>query len=322
MAKQHTFKDHRTKSNLNNTIPCTCTFRCGSFEYQYEWNWSKKFPKEIADGTVPNIACDSHGNIFAAFRVKGFPIAKFDADGNFIRYYGQHLDIGEIHGIYVDNQDNIWLTDDEFHVIYKLSQTGETLLQLGQKGIASDTGVDMTITSHLKYLTIRRSSGPFNKPTKAVVGPDGNTYVSDGYGNAAVHVFAPNGTLLRSWGNPGNAPGEFNIVHGVFVDKNCRVWIADRDNDRVQVFDDHGNLLKIIDRLTYPADIWANDTNIYVAEMDGRISIFDMEFQPVAQLGYWHSPYKMHSICGDKQGNLYLGLFTDYSIVKLSIVKK
>lgn len=319
MAKQHTFKDHRTKSSLENTVPCTCTFRCGSFQYKYEWDWSKNFPKEVADGTVPNVACDKYGNVYVAFRVKGFPVAKFDTNGSFIRYYGQQLDIGEMHGVYVDNEDNIWLADDVYHVIYKLNQEDETMLQIGEKGVASDTGVDMTITSHLKYLTIRRSAGPFNKPTKAVVGPDGNIYVADGYANAAVHVFDPKGNLLRSWGSPGNAPGEFNIVHGICVDRMNRVWIPDRDNDRVQVFDDHGKLLMVLGRLVYPADIWANEKNVYVAELDGRLSIFDMDCQMVAQIGYWHSPYKMHSMCGDPAGNLYLGLFTDYSVVKLSV---
>ena len=321
MGKQHAFFDCRTKADHNNTIQCFCYFNCGKFSYRFIWDWAKNMPDKIKDGTVPNVASDPDGNIYVAERVKGYPIAKFTNDGTFIRYYGQDLDIDEIHGLYIDKDYNIWISDDVGNVIYKLNQNNELLLTLGEKGKASDTGVDMSIKSHLKYLSILRSAGPFNKPTKAVIDSAGNIFVSDGYANAAVHMFTPEGSLIKSWGAPGNAPGEFNIVHSVFVDHRNRIWIADRDNDRCQIFDCQGNLIKIIPGLLYPTDVWANETNVFVSEHDGRISIFDLDFQMVAQVGFFHAPYRIHSLCGDKYGNLYLGLFNEYPVVKLELQK-
>lgn len=317
MSKLYAFKDHRTKASTQNSMASSCIFQCGEYRYRYQWDWARLFPVEISEGNVAGIACDQHGYIYLAVRVKGFPIAKFQSDGTFVRYYGQHLDVAEVHGISIDAEDNIWLVDDVDNVVYKISQADEVLLTLGTKGAASETGVDMTIKSHLKYLTIRRSAGPFNKPTKAFVGTDGTIFVSDGYANARVHSFTPEGKLLSSWGNPGNGIGEFNIVHSVFADCRGRVWVADRDNDRVQIFDEMGTVLKIIPDMLYPADICSDGNKVYVAELDGRISVFDLEFQLIAQIGYWHSPYKVHSLCVDDGGNLYLGLFNEYPVVKL-----
>lgn len=320
MAKQHAFKDCRTKADHHNIVPCDVFFRCGVFNYRYEWDWAKNFPDEIKDTTVPGIACDPDGNVYVACRTKGFPVACFDTDGNFIRYYGRSLDIGEMHGIYVDSDFNVWIADDVYNVIYKLDRNDNLLLTIGEKGKGSDTGVDMTIKSHLKYLTIRRSAGPFNKPTKAVVGPDKRVFVSDGYANAAVHVFTPEGKLVKSWGAPGNLVGEFNIVHSLCVDSRNRVWVADRDNDRVQIFDTEGNVLHVITGIVYAADVWTDNRHVYVGELDGRMSIYDMDYQLVAQIGYFHSPYKIHSLCGDYKGNVYFGLFNEYPVVKLKLI--
>ena len=86
------------------------------------------------------------------------------------------------------------------------------------------------------YRTITQGGGPFNHPTNLALGPGGEMYVADGYGNCRVHKFSPEGELLHSWGEPGEGPGQFNLPHGVGVDRSGRVAVADRENDRVQFF--------------------------------------------------------------------------------------
>ena len=123
--------------------------------------------------------------------------------------------------------------------------------------------------------------------------------------------------FFRPRGAPGNAPGEFNIPHGLCADSQGRVWVADRDNDRVQIFDPDGRLLHILPGLLYPTGVWSGGEHFYISELDGRVSIYDMEFRRKAQLGYAASQYKAHSIGGDRDGNLYLGQFASYQLAKL-----
>ena len=313
----HLFPDIRSKGERENRLPCQCILQTGGFRYRCRWDWAR-FPEELEGCTVAGVACDSRNNVYAAVRAPGCPgVAKFSPEGAFLGYYAKNLDLGRAHGIFLDREDCLWLTDDTFHVVCRLDQSDRLLKTLGVFRQGSDTGVDASIDSHLRYLTIRRTAGPFNMPTGVAQGPDGDIYVSDGYGNAAVHRFSPEGALLRTWGAPGNAPGEFNIPHGPCADSQGRVWVADRDNDRVQIFDPDGRLLHILPGLLYPTGVWSGGEHFYISELDGRVSIYDMEFRRKAQLGYAASQYKAHSIGGDRDGNLYLGQFASYQLAKL-----
>lgn len=207
----HLFPDIRSKGERENRLPCQCILQSGGFRYRCRWDWAR-FPEELEGCTVAGVACDSRNNVYAAVRAPGCPgVAKFSPEGAFLGYYAKNLDLGRAHGIFLDREDCLWLTDDTFHVVCRLDQSDRLLKTLGVFRQGSDTGVDASIDSHLRYLTIRRTAGPFNMPTGVAQGPDGDIYVSDGYGNAAVHRFSPEGALLRTWGAPGNAPGEFNI---------------------------------------------------------------------------------------------------------------
>jgi peptidylamidoglycolate lyase len=131
------------------------------------------------------------------------------------------------HGLSVDHQGNVWLTDVALHQIFKLDPDGRELLTLGQRGVP---GSDRT---------------HFNRPTDVAQGPNGSIYVSDGYRNARVIQFGPAGEFIRQWGQPGSGPGQFNVPHGIAVDSAGRVYVADRGNARIQVFDSAGRFLAI-----------------------------------------------------------------------------
>lgn len=129
------------------------------------------------------------------------------------------------HGLTVDHEDNVWLTDVVRQQVFKFTHDGKLLLTLGEKGKAGDDG------------------GHFNQPTDVAVAPDGSFYVSDGYQNSRVAKFSRDGKFLFSWGTKGDGPGQLRVPHGIALDASGRVLVADRGNARLQVFDPQGKFL-------------------------------------------------------------------------------
>ena len=182
-----------------------------------------KLPEGWTLGACSAVAVSRKGEIYLFHRGK-HPLICFDADGKYLRSWGDDL-IKSAHGLRVDRDDNVWATDIGSHRVYKFDPTGKLLLALGtgKPGVEDDQ---------------------FNKPTDVAFGPEGEFYVSDGYGNSRVMKFAPDGKLLKTWGTKGKAPGEFNLPHAIVVDAKGRVLVGDRENNRIQIFDRDGKLLE------------------------------------------------------------------------------
>ncbi len=158
--------------------------------------------------------------------IKAPTVAVFDAaTGRFLREWGAGA-FAMPHGLSVDAQDNVWLTDVALQQVFKFSPDGTLLMTLGERGVA---GAD---------------AGHFNRPTDVAVLPDGSFLVSDGYRNTRVAKFAADGRFLSQWGRPGRGEGQFNTPHAIAVDEKGQVYVADRQNDRVQVFDGEGRFLR------------------------------------------------------------------------------
>ena len=132
----------------------------------------------------------------------------------------------------------MYCTDDGNHTVRRFTPEGKLLMTLGTLNTPSDTGYDGKDTK-----TVSKPGVPFNRPTNLAVGPKGDLYVSDGYGNCRVHQFSPTGTLKRSWGVPGQGPGQFLLPHGLAVAADGRVFVCDRENDRIQIFSPDGEYL-------------------------------------------------------------------------------
>ncbi len=130
-------------------------------------------------------------------------------------------------GLTIDDHDNVWLTDVALNQVFKFSPGGKLLMTVGERGLAGDDATH------------------FNRPTGVAVLKDGSFLVSDGYRNTRIAVFSAEGHFMRQWGTPGAKPGEFNLPHAVIVDAQGRILVADRENDRVEVFDPSGRLLEI-----------------------------------------------------------------------------
>ncbi len=241
----------------------------GNAEFQYEAvdPWAK-LPAGWSFIEVVGVATDSRDRVFV-FNRGEHPLIVFDRDGTFLESWGEGVFVRP-HGIHVGPDDSLYLTDDRDHSIRKFTTDGRLLLTLGTRGVGSDTGCTGS-----DYRTIRRGAGPFNQPTNLALAPDGSIYVTDGYGNARVHKFSADGRLVLSWGAPGDAPGEFNLPHGIAVDRASRVYVADRENSRVQIFDADGKFIAQWRDVARPTEVFidANDI-VYVSEIGWRCGLF------------------------------------------------
>jgi DNA-binding beta-propeller fold protein YncE len=205
--------------------------------------------------------------------------------------------------------------------------------------VASDSGYTGTTAS------IKRGAPPFNRPTNVAVAPSGDLYVCDGYGNARVQRFSPDGKLIQSWGEPGGAPGLFNLPHGIRVAADGRVLVADRENDRIQFFSPTGEYICEWTQVQRPTDIFIDPAGlIYVSELTwrvgqhsfrrgdaaamepGRVTVFDPDGNVLARIGgnadvtapgNFVAP---HCICVDAAGDIYVGEVTNTFGIKTGFV--
>lgn len=206
-----------------------------SFEVVDDW---EQLPAGYEHPDVADVAVDSSGRVYLFCRSE-HPVLVYERDGRFVRSWGEGVFSMRAHGITIAPDDTLWFTDDGDQTVRRFTRDGQLLQTIGMSGRASDTGYDgKTVTS------IARGGPPFNRPTNVAVAPRGDLYVSDGYGNARVHHFSADGELRRSWGEPGSGPSEFMLPHGIAVHRDGRVFVCDRENDRVQIFSPDGEFLE------------------------------------------------------------------------------
>src|SRR5438067_10454969 len=202
--------------------------RQAAFRYRVDESWAI-FPASGGAGEAVAVACDSHDRAYVFLRGPR-PVQVFERDGTPVAAWGEGL-FARPHGIFIGPDDTVYCTDDHDHTVRAFSPEGRLRLTLGTSGRPSDTGA-----TSIDYRTIKRAGPPFHFPTNLALGPTGDLYVTDGYGNARVHRFAPDGRLLQSWGEPGSGPSQFHVPHGIAVDRDGTVYVADRENSRLQLF--------------------------------------------------------------------------------------
>jgi len=270
------------------------TVGSGSYQYEVNESWAK-LPAGWTFGPVSAVATDSRDRVYA-FQRKDPPILVFDRDGSYLGSWGSSA-IKDPHGIAIIN-DVIYLTDRDDHVALKFTLDGKPLMVLGTRGQPSDTGATKDIELP------PRSAGPFNKPTEMVPAPSGDLYVSDGYRNSRVHRFSAQGALLSSWGTPGKEePGEFHLPHSLWVDPEGFVYVCDRENSRIQVFNANGKFISQWRDIHRPTDIYFNAQQVaYVSELRPSISILDRHGKVLAR---FDSP-SGHGLWVDSVGDIYL----------------
>lgn len=214
---------------------------------------------------VAAVAVSSEGLVHLFCRTDP-PVQVYDGAGRFLRAWGagEFLMPRGPHGMFIDEQDHVYLVDESGHTVRTYTLDGTPLLELGERGVPSDTGHQGGVAAS----GIERSAGPFNRPTNVHTHPNGALYVADGYGNARVHRFTATGDLVRSWGAPGSDHGSFVVPHGLAVDANARIIVADRENDRLQVFDPDGTFVEEWLDVQRPCDVVVDREGlVYVAEL-------------------------------------------------------
>jgi DNA-binding beta-propeller fold protein YncE len=204
--------------------------------------------------------------------------------------------------MFIDADDNLYLPVKNNHVVLKYSSQGSLLMTLGTRDQPSDTGWSGNISD-----PVRQAAGPFHRPSDVALSPNGDLYISDGYGNARVHRFTAQGELLFSWGEPGKTgPGQFHVPHGVWVHTDGRVFIADRENNRIQIFDADGKFLDQWTDFSRPCDIYIDgDDVVFVPELDAFMSVVSIGGQLLAR---WAGPTGAgaHAVWLDSRGDIYV----------------
>lgn len=276
----------------------------GRHTYHVNENWAS-VPDGI-DFRPAAVAVDSKDRVFAFNRSAAHPVVIFDRNGKFEGSWGAGL-FKFPHAIRFDAQDRVWLTDEHLQQFMLFSNDGVLLRTIGERGFRADTGVPDDDFTSVAWKKVTHGGGPFNLPTDIVVAPDGSMFMSDGYGNARVHKFSADGRHVLSWGEPGNGPGQFNLPHGVWIDSRGRLLVADRENDRVQIFDQAGKLLTIWPtELIGPAFFYIDDEDIvYVPEHNGgMVSILTLDGERLAR---WGAPIhkSVHGIWCDSRKDIY-----------------
>jgi outer membrane protein assembly factor BamB len=235
------------------------------FEVVQAW---AKLPEGLSFTEVVGVAADSRDRIYLFCR-GDHPIIVFDKEGEFLDAWAD-TNFVRPHAIHITSKDEVFLVDDAGHSIYKYDVNGNRKMRIG--GIKSDTGFERGVSPVMK------AAGPFNEVTGVAVAANGRIYATDGYGNARVHCFSPEGNLLFSWGEQGNDFGEFNLPHGVDIDTSGNIYVCDRENSRIQVFNDAGEFLHAWDWVNRPTGIF----------IDGQDTIF------IAELGFVYCRPKVH----------------------------
>ncbi|MCP5149239.1 MAG: hypothetical protein H6983_12140 [Ectothiorhodospiraceae bacterium] len=228
-------------------------------EYEVLKGW-EQMPEGWSFVEVAGVACDSRDRVYVFCR-GDHPMIVFDKEGRFLDAWGEGV-FANPHGIFIDDRDRVWCVDNGDHTVRRFDTAGNLELTIGEPGVEADTGFE------LDKSPVQRSAGPFNRCTNVAVMKTGEFYVADGYGNARVHKFAADGTLELSFGEPGSGPGQFNLPHGIALDSAGQVYVADRENSRVQIFSPRGEYLREWSWTARPCDLFVDDQdNIYIAEL-------------------------------------------------------
>ena len=281
----------------------------GSGEWKYDAleKW-ETLPDGWSLRECPGVAVDSQDNIFVLTRGE-HPIIVFDREGKFLRSFGEGLfSKTRTHGLYIAHDDSVLVADDEIHTIQKFNSKGEKMMEIGERDHPSP----------------KWSGQPFNRPTSAAIMPsNGDIYISDGYGNARIHVYSGEAEYKFSWGDSGIDAGQFIRPHNIAVDDNDQVYVVDREAHRIQIFDPKGKFITMWNNIYRPDAMVLWKDHIYVGELNGiggddapglghRVGIYDLKGNLVCRFGeieegegpgYFIAP---HGIAVDSHGDIYV----------------
>jgi DNA-binding beta-propeller fold protein YncE len=269
-------------------------FSLGHHQYRVKRDWIK-LPQNKPLNHISGVSTDNDGHIYVLQRSNPFMLI-FSNDGELLdEWYDETLSDG--HYFRLTNDGRVCVVDRNHHRIVIFNRSGQILQVIGDQQNPGRLGI------------------PFNHPTDVSVTDQGNFFVSDGYGNFSVHHLDSNGGLINTWGKPGKGKGEFTVPHSVLVDQRDRVLVVDRENNRVQIFNQSGNYLGEINHLYRPMNIYEDkDGFFYVTDQTPTVKLFHSNgellgrFLTLGTIG--------HGVTVDENGDIYIAEMFHDEIIK------
>ncbi len=309
----------------------------GELKYELVGGW-EKLPPGFQHLDVVGAGVDADDRVYMITRSDARVIV-YERDGTFVESWGEGIFTPRTHCIRFGPDRSVYTVDDGDHTVRKFKPNGQQIMMIGTPGVSSDTGYEQA----RGIASITHGGPPFNRPTGVAIAPNGELYVCDGYGNARVHRFTADGKLIQSWGEPGTGPGQFNLPHDVWVSPDERLFVADRENDRIQIFSLDGKFLDQWTHVQRPTGLCIRDGLVYVSELwwrvgqrsfvhgpievdkPGRVSVMDLNGKVLAR---WGGPNRTdpgmfiapHGICADSHGDIYVGEVTYTFAAKAGLV--
>lgn len=247
---------------------------------------------------------DSHGTIYVLQRGAPNQVMVFDPAGKLLRIWGQNT-FPNAHGLRVDHEDNVWVTDRKLQQVLKYSPDGKLLLELGTKNVSGDN----------------ESTTAFNGAADVAFAPDGTIFVADGEGkNTRIVKFSKDGKFMKFWGTKGTGPGQLDTPHSIVMDSKGRLYVANRGNKRVEIFDQEGKYLDVIDNVGTPFGLFMTKADVLYTD-DGTEGKDDVTIvNPFTKkiLGHFGGLTGPHMLTVDAAGDVYVAESRGASIKKFA----
>jgi DNA-binding beta-propeller fold protein YncE len=298
-----------------------------------------KLPPEMNFGEVAGVAVNSKGHVFAFNRGAREQLLEFDATGKFLREIGKDLyafaapsSFGA-HSVRVDKSDNIWAVDSVANMVIKFNPEGRVLMTLGRK--PEPGPVQIRLPNAPPPPRPEPEEGFFNGPTDVAFDAAGDIFVSDGYRNSRVVKIDKSGKWVKTWGERGSATGQFNAPHSIAVDDKGLIYVADRGNRRIQIFDDQGKFVNQwpVDagalcitpgpkQVLYTTDLWDRDkpqarttsVRVYKMDLNGKaLGVFGRAGKQAGEIGW------THEMTCPSENTIYLAELLNWRVQKLTL---
>ena len=281
-----------------------------------------KLPAGMNFGEAAGVAVNSKGHVFVFTRAARTQLFEFDQNGKFLREIGKDL-YGFVfaHVVRIDKEDNIWCVDEGANMVIEFNPEGRVIMTIGRRAEA----VEAARPADAPIPPARRDA--FNRPTDIIWDTAGNGYISDGYNNSRVAKVDKDGNWVTAWGKRGTDPGDFHTPHSIAIDAQNRVFVGDRENNRIQVFDTDGKFLKQFTNVGAPWAIcitpgpkqvlYSSDSRpgkIYKMDLDGNIlGVFGTAGKRPGQFGW------VHEMACPTENTLWVAEILNWRVQKLTL---
>ena len=259
------------------------TIGAGDFRYEYQPEWARLLSGMALLGPS-GVAVDSSDRVYV-FQRQGPCVVVFNPNGTVRGVWQRQEGVpADAHHIHVGPDDTVYLVDRDAHQVLFYNSVGELVKSMGTRDQAA-------------------MQAPFNHPADVCVAPSGELYVADGYGNSSVHRFNSAGDYISSFGSPGSGPGQFRVPHSIRVSNDGRVYVADRENHRVQVFTEEGEFISEWTDFKCPMGVHIDANQVvYVTDQVPRISMYSLDGELLARGRTFEGAHQVYT---DSQGNIY-----------------